>query len=44
MVWMQSCGPSRAAWAATWEMDVGLEVLWDCTFFMALMMSAGPPA
>ena len=41
---MQSWGPSRAAWAATWEMEVGLDVLWHWTFFMALMTSAGPPA
>src|SRR5690606_29142666 len=35
---------SSAAAAAACEMEAGLEVLCDCTFFIALMMSTGPAA
>ena len=41
---MQDWSPSSAAWAATWEIEVGFEVLCDCTFFMALISVAVPPA
>ena len=34
---IQAWSPSRAAWAATWEMEVGFDVLWDWIFFMALI-------
>ena len=41
---MKSCGPDKASTAAAWLTDEGLEVLCDCTFAMALMSGAGPPA
>ena len=39
------CGSNvlTLVWAATWEIEVGFEVLWDCTFAMDRTRSLGPP-
>ena len=41
---MQPWSPFSAASAATCEIEVGLEVLCDCTFSIAVMMFSGPAA
>lgn len=41
---MQPWSPFNAASAATCEIEVGFEVLCDCTFSIAVMMFSGPAA
>src|SRR5262245_7077763 len=40
----ESCGPRMASTAAFCAIEVGLDVLWLCSFVMAPMMGAGASA
>ena len=41
---MESCGPVKASIAAFCEIDVGLEVVWLCSFIIASISGLGASA